>query len=92
MHLYFKANELYAVVAMRFGRLGNLILCILSGSFIQEQTLLYLLVPLCFKKHARVDPPHVKETKELDHKICGTFSQGKTWDIRQGGRDLGGGY
>lgn len=63
--------------------LENLILRTLPGSFIKEPTLLYLLVPLCFN-NVHVGPPHGKETKEMDHKICGTLSQGKTWDVRQG--------
>lgn len=46
---------------------------------------------LFFKKMSVLIHLTWKETKELDHIIWGTFSQGKTWDIRQGGRDLWGG-
>lgn len=66
-----------------FEMLQHLISWTLPGSFIGEQTLLYLLVPLCFN-NVHVDSPHGKEMKESHHKICGTFSQGKTWDVRHG--------
>lgn len=66
------------------GMLEHLISWTLPGSFIAEHTLLYLLVPLCFN-NVHVDPPHGKEMKESDHKICGTFSQGKMWDVRRWG-------
>lgn len=56
-----------------FGMRKHLISWTLPGSFIGEQTLLYLLVPLCFN-NVHVDPPWGKEMKESDHKMCGTFS------------------
>lgn len=70
------------------GKLERLISWTLPGPFIGEQTPLYLPAPLCFN-NVHADPPHGKETKESDHKICGTFSQGKTWDVRRG---EGGGF
>lgn len=46
VRLYFEANKLGP---WGLGTLKNLILQTLSGSFNQEQALIYLLVPLCFQ-------------------------------------------
>lgn len=63
---YFKA--LMCSSRRGFGMREHLISWTLPGSFIEEQTLLYLLLPLYFN-NVHVDPPQGKERKESDHKI-----------------------